>query len=86
LSSDLLKAQFEILKPDVIIFAVGSGRDKYIKETFGSYKTIKVIESKRLWHFEIGDTKCFRINHPCARIKNKQRYLDTAIELAKSLA
>ncbi|NRB80234.1 MAG: hypothetical protein HRU38_16455 [Saccharospirillaceae bacterium] len=31
LSSLLLKAQFEILKPDVAIFTVGSARDFYIK-------------------------------------------------------
>lgn len=80
LSSLLLKAQFEILKPDVVIFTVGSGRDFFIKETF-KHETIKVITPRRLWHFKIGDTHCFRVNHP--RWSGSYPYLNEAIDLAK---
>jgi len=80
LSSELLKAQLEILNPDVVFFTTGSGRDKYIKDVF-DYETIKVIEPLRFWHFKIGDINCFRTNHP--RSTYSHPYLQRAIELAK---
>jgi len=82
LSSELLKAQLEILNPDVIFFTTGSGRDEYIKDTF-DYETIKVIEPRRFWHFKIGNINCFRTNHP--RSRYSPPYLKQAVELAKEI-
>lgn len=82
LSKKLLKAQFEILSPDIAIFTVGSSRDKYIKEAL-DVTTIDVIHPRRLWHFKVGDTNCFRCNHP--RWHGANRYLAEALELAKAL-
>jgi len=82
ISSLLLKAQFEILKPDVVIFTVGSARDSFIKDIF-DYKTIEVITPRRLWHFKIGDTHCFRVNHP--RWSGSAPYLNEAISLANKI-
>ena len=80
LSKKLLLAQFEVLKPDVAIFTVGSARDKYIKEAFDC-KTIDVVVPRRLWHFKIGDTHCFRCNHP--RWYGASSFLNQAQFLAK---
>lgn len=80
LSATLLKAQFEVLKPDVAIFAVGSGRDKYIKDSF-YYENSKVIEPRRLWSFSVNKTCCFRTNHPRSPVSPP--YLKQAINLAK---
>jgi hypothetical protein len=79
LSSQLLQAQFEILKPDIAIFTVGSGRDVFIKETF-KHKTVKVITPRRLWHFKVDHTHCFRTNHP--RWFGSSKYLNKALELS----
>jgi len=34
ISYSVLRAQFEILQPDVVIFTTGPGRDRYLKECF----------------------------------------------------
>jgi hypothetical protein len=80
LSSLLLRAQFETLKPDVAIFAVGSSRDKFLKETFVCENS-KVITPRRLWNFKVGNTNCYRVNHP--RWYGSSKYIDEAIELSK---
>lgn len=81
LSSDLLQVQFDVLKPDVAIFTVGSGRDKYIKSSF-QYEASNVIEPRRLWSFCINKTNCFRTNHPRSSVSPP--YLKQAIELARN--
>lgn len=83
LSYKLLRAQFKILAPDIAIFTVGSSRDRFIKECFeAQYKTESVVVPDRLWHFKIGNTHCFRTNHP--RWTGSSQFLESAIELAKS--
>lgn len=64
LSFLILRAQFEILKPEIAIFTVGSSRDAYLKQCFPMYKTVEIHEPKRLWEFMVGDVRCFRTNHP----------------------
>ncbi|TKF16673.1 hypothetical protein FCV43_18080 [Vibrio genomosp. F6] len=83
LSAKLLRAQFEVLKPNVAIFTVGSARDQFIKDTFHELETQSVIHPRRLWHFKIGDTHCFRTNHP--RWSGSKRYIDEALALAKEV-
>jgi hypothetical protein len=82
LSSLLLQAQFEVLKPDIAIFTVGSARDFFIKETF-NHQTVKVIIPRRLWHFKVGNTHCLRVNHP--RWCGSYPYLEDAICLAEKV-
>lgn len=85
LSNQLLKVQFDILKPDVAIFTTGSARDSYLKCAL-NYSNSKVIEPKRLWYFKVNDAHCFRINHPSARQAIKldlERYQNDAIQEAK---
>lgn len=85
LSSQLLKVQFDILKPDVAIFTTGSARDSHLKSAF-IYSDSKVIEPRRLWYFKVNETHCFRINHPSARQAiqlDLERYQNDAIQEAK---
>ena len=63
LSYDILQTQFEILKPDIVIFTTGSSRDKYLKQCF-TYESSKVHTPRRLWEFKMGQALCFRTNHP----------------------
>lgn len=64
LSCQILRAQFEVLKPDIAIFTTGYGRDDYLKQCFTTYETIQIHKPKRLWEFMVGDVRCFRTNHP----------------------
>lgn len=80
LSFRILRAQFEVLNPDVAIFTVGHSRDSDLKQCFPEYKTIKVHEPKRLWEFMVGDVRCFRTNHPTWGGSNP--FLRQAVELA----
>ncbi len=80
LSSKLLKAQFDVLKPDVAFFTVGDGRDGYIKESF-QYTNSIVIEPKRIWKFRVDETICFRTNHPGS--PGNLHFVRRAVELAR---
>tara|TARA_R110000868_G_scaffold155362_1_gene381792 strand:- start:5226 stop:6263 length:1038 start_codon:yes stop_codon:yes gene_type:complete len=83
LSYSVLRAQFEILQPDVVIFTTGPGRDRYLKECFTDWDSVKVIEPRRLWHFKVGEINCIRTSHP--RWVKGNEYLDRAVNLAKEL-
>lgn len=83
LSYDLLRAQLEILQPQVVIFTTGPGRDKYLKECFPELETIERVEPRRLWRFRIGDIQCLRTCHP--RWAAGSCYLTQAAELAVEL-
>ena len=80
LSYDLLRAQLDILQPQVVIFTTGPARDRYLKECFPHYQTVKVFEPRRLWHFKIGEIHCLRTSHP--RWARGTEHLDRAIQLA----
>lgn len=80
LSYSVLRAQFEILQPDVVIFTTGPGRDRYLRECFPNYESVEVIEPRRLWHFKVGDVRCIRTSHP--RWVKGTQYLDRAVDLA----
>ena len=64
ISKKLLLAQYEILKPDIMVFTTGSGRDKFLKNVFDGYTESKVVVSRRLWTFNYNGTLCYRVNHP----------------------
>lgn len=81
LSNQLLKAQFEILKPDIVIFTTGHSRDKYLKQCF-TCETVLIHKPERLWEFMVGDTRCFRTNHPSWG--GSHYYLREAVNKAKN--
>lgn len=63
LSRELLRAQIEVLKPDVIFFVTGASYDKYIKEFFKITEG-RAIVKKSLWSFKADGIPCYRTTHP----------------------
>ena len=82
LSFEILRTQFELLKPQFAIFTTGHSRDKYIKQCFPDYETVKVHTRKRLWEFKVGETRCFRVNHP--RWGGSSAFLNQTVQLIQS--
>lgn len=65
LSAKLLRAQLKIMQPKAVIFVCGWRYDNYLKNTLeGIISNSKVIESKALWRFEVGEAVCYRTSHP----------------------
>ncbi|WP_150747619.1 hypothetical protein [Pseudomonas fluorescens] len=82
ISERLLKAQIEILKPDIIIFANGASsarfRRKYFPHTgehsvctnLADYRE-QDIANDQLWQFHLNGTiQCYRIQHPASSIQH----------------
>ena len=76
ISERLLKAQIEILKPDIIIFANGASSAKFRRQYFphtGEHSVCtnladyreQGIANDQLWQFHLNGTiQCYRIQHP----------------------
>ena len=92
-SEQLLKAQIETLKPNIIIFANGGSTAKYRRHMFpvdGSHCVCSNfndyvhdgIENIQLWHFDLySKIKCYRIMHPSSYSKEAMKSRDFLIEL-----
>ena len=52
ISKKIFLKELEILKPNILIFVVGSTYDKVIKDYLKEYKTIEVVIPKKLWKFK----------------------------------
>lgn len=90
ISKELLAAQIEYLKPDVIIFSAGVVRiDPVIKQLFNEkfdfYRTTQPVISGKYWEFEAADATCFRIAHPRATHGHRE-FRDKVIQRVKALA
>jgi len=85
LSRDLLRAQIEILKPDVILFVTGPGYDKYLKKFF-HISNGSVIHKKSLWSFSADKTPAFRTTHPQWEKGKTHRSEALALALALNLS
>ncbi|MBC7750735.1 MAG: hypothetical protein H7Z73_03315 [Candidatus Saccharibacteria bacterium] len=99
LSEKLLKKQIEILKPQYIIFANGTGASEQRIEFFPTKGERNVcldrclftgagIPDKQLWGFKLNnDIQCYRIQHPSTPSKsarNARKYLiDNLMDLRK---
>ena len=79
-SAQLLKAQVNYFRPDIIIFANGSasaGARRACFPTKGAHKVCGIgrdyvmthnLPNSQLWEFQLHDTiRCFRIQHPSSR-------------------
>lgn len=80
ISKELLEAQIEILKPDIIIFATGNQgvetRRKYFpNETYTDKRDFEGIDVNDLWSFKLPNNSatCYRLHHPSARKKGKNQ-------------
>lgn len=87
LSKKIFQKEFEILKPDFMIFATstGSGYDQKIIDFFPQkISDSEIIEPKNLWKFKIGSTICYRTRHPNATkfkgLKTVNQYYEDIIE------
>lgn len=85
ISEQLLTAQIEILKPDIIIFSTGNQgsevRRKYFpNDTLTDSRSFKGIAVKDLWSFKLPNNPaiCYRVHHPSARKKGKKQ-IETAL-------
>lgn len=77
LSEKLLKAQIEVLEPDVIVFACGDAGNIVRREFFPTKgenavcfdgRTFEHTPNKYLWSFKLyGKIQCFRLGHPSSR-------------------
>lgn len=93
ISERLLKAQIELLSPDVIIFANGMKSAKYRRDYFpitGDNKccmnsrdyAYEGVTRRQLWEFDLCDRiRCLRIQHPSARSKEAQKARQFLIRL-----
>ncbi len=71
----MLRHEVVLLTPDVIVFACGSSYDSVIKSTFPDRRDSVVIVRGALWQFRIGDTLCFRVQHPQAIRRDASSFL-----------
>jgi hypothetical protein len=87
-SEQLLKAQIDILKPQIIIFANGSSSNRHRKDFFPSdvcnnsndYSS-EGITNKQLWEFDLYQKiHCFRIQHPSSFSKDSMKARKFLIE------
>jgi len=83
ISKNIFVKEFNLLKPDIAIFATSHTYDKVIKDFFPDYETLEIIEPKSLWKFKIGNTICYRTWHPSTikynAKKDKLLYYDDII-------
>lgn len=95
LSGSLLKAQIEILQPDVIIFAAGKGGAGVRRRFFPTNGAESVCSEPRdfdgiananLWAFKLyGKIQCYRIDHPSSRDERFQIARARVLQELKSL-
>lgn len=96
-SALLLKAQIEILKPQIIIFANGMTSVPYRRDLFPIHGENQVctngrdysnegISNHQLWEFDLyKDIRCYRIHHPSARAKEAAKARKYLINLLPSV-
>lgn len=92
-SEKILKAQIELLKPDVIIFANGVTTNNYRNEFFPVRGEAKVcynghdfsdqgIPKNQLWGFDLKvGIRCYRIHHPSCYSKEASLARDFVVNL-----
>lgn len=97
LSEKLLKKQIEILKPQYIIFANGTGASKQRIEFFPTKGDRNVcrdrslfikasIPDKQLWGFKLNnDVQCYRIQHPSSSSKSARAAREFLVKNLPSL-
>lgn len=80
LSAKLLRAQIEVVNPDVILFTTGAGYDSFVRECFPERSESRVIEPRCLWEFRLGRALCYRTSHP--RYAAHNRWREQAMDIA----
>lgn len=81
ISEKLLSVQFEVLRPNIVVFASGYRYDKYIKPVIGPWVTLDGFESKRFWPFETSNFFGYRVPHPRRHDKILRKKLIQTVRL-----
>jgi hypothetical protein len=88
LSRDLLKVQFEVLQPQLVVFTTGSSYDGFLKEQIGhEYTTLAGFRPKHYWPFRANKLgiHAWRVRHPRRLTKEIRTHLFGAVNAASSL-
>lgn len=66
MSRALLKIQFEVLRPDIVVFATGHRYDRFLKKQVGAYTALPGLRPGHYWPFEVHGPafKAWRVRHP----------------------
>jgi hypothetical protein len=80
LSARLLRAQIEVVDPDVIFFTTGAAYDSFLKSCFPDRTNSRSVEPRCLWEFRLGRAWCYRTSHPRYVAHNRWRH--QALDLA----
>jgi hypothetical protein len=80
LSLQLLKAQIEVLAPDLIVFASGHGYDRFLKSLFDhTWETQPGFIKRSYWPFKSAGVTAFRVAHPQSHTRAQARTVLDAV-------
>lgn len=88
LSRDLLNVQFNVLQPDLVVFATGSGYDGFLKDQIEhEYTTLDGFKPKHYWPFTANKLgiQAWRVRHPRRLTKEIRSQLLDAVNAAANL-
>jgi hypothetical protein len=88
LSRDLLNVQFEVLKPQLIVFTTGYSYDGFLKDQIEhEYTTLPGLKPKNYWPFTAHKfgVNAWRVRHPRRLTKEIRNELLHAVGVAASL-
>lgn len=87
LSRDLLEIQFEVLRPQLVVFTTGYSYDGFLKEQIEyDYTTLPGLKPKHYWPFQAHkpDFHAWRVRHPRRLTKEIRDELIHAVGVAAS--
>lgn len=88
LSRELLNVQFNVLQPNLVVFATGSGYDGFLKAQIEhEYTTLAGFKPKHYWPFAASKSgiQAWRVRHPRRMTKEIRSQLLGAVNAASDL-
>ena len=88
LSRELLNVQFDVLQPNLVVFATGSGYDGFLKAQIEhEYTTLAGFKAKHYWPFTADKPgiQAWRVRHPRRMTKEIRLQLLGAVNAASNL-
>lgn len=84
LSRDLLREQFAVLQPHLVVFTTGHGYDRFLKQQVGAYQTRPGLKAKHYWPFDVSEHSfmAWRVRHPRRLTSDIKRELFSAVSNA----
>lgn len=86
-SRKLLAIQFEVLRPDLVVFGTGYGYDTLLKQQVGSYTTLPGLRPRHYWPFEVHSPgfRAWRVRHPRRLTRDTRQELLGAVRACAAL-